>query len=108
MSDPRLTDPGYNNPNTDPRLSDPVLRRDESAGGIWGWVAGLAVLALIAFIVVAGWNNNGTTANNAPNNPPVTTGSATPMSPPSTTTGSGSMSPRPAAPAPSAPAPSGK
>lgn len=101
MSDPRFTDPR----NSDPRLSDPVLRRDESAGGIWGWVAGLAVLALIAFVVVAGWNNGGTTADNANTSPPVTTGSnSSPrMSPPSTT-GSGSMSPSaPSNPSPAAP-----
>jgi hypothetical protein len=99
MSDPRFTDPR----NSDPRLSDPVLRRDDDSGGIWGWVAGLAVLALIAFIVVAGWNNGG--GNQADNgNPPATTGSnASRMSPPSTT-GSGSTSPQPAT--PSAPAPS--
>ena len=40
MTDPRFTDPRYN----DPRLSDPVLRRDDSAtGGMWGWIAGVAV-----------------------------------------------------------------
>ncbi len=32
MSDPRYTDP---------QLSDPVIRRDESAGGVWGWIAAL-------------------------------------------------------------------
>jgi hypothetical protein len=103
MSDPRFTDPR----NSDPRLSDPVLRQDEPAGGIWGWVAGLAVLALIAFIVVAGWNSDHNTASNAP--PPVTTGANSPGSaprnamPPSTT-GSGASSPM--APTPSTPAPS--
>lgn len=101
MSDPRFTDPR----NTDPRVSDPVLRRDDSAGGIWGWVAGLAVLALIAFIVIAGWNNSGGNSANSGQNPaPVTTGS-TPLSPPSTT-GSGTTSPRmPSGPAPSTSAP---
>ena len=34
MSDPRYTDP---------RLSDPVLRRDEAVNGKWGWIAGIAV-----------------------------------------------------------------
>ena len=98
MSDPRFTDPR----NSDPRLSDPVLRRDEDSGGIWGWVAGLAVLALIAFIVVAGWNSGGTTASNG--SPPITTGSNAPRMSPPTTTGSGTTSPQPAM--PSAPAPS--
>ncbi len=99
MSDPRFTDPR----NSDPHLIDPVLRRDESAGGIWGWVAGLAVLALVAFIVVAGWTNSGTNNANTESRAPMTTGSA-PTSAPSTT-GAGSMSPvMPAAPAPSTPA----
>ena len=92
MTDPRFTDPRY----SDPRLIDPVLRRDESVGGIWGWVAGLAVLALIAFILVASWNSN--TAGN----PSPTTNNSAPVrnvTPPGTT-GSGSMSPRPLAPAP--------
>ena len=105
MSDPRFTDPR----NSDPRLSDPVLRQDEPAAGIWGWVAGLAVLALIAFVVVAGWNNSDrNTASNAP--PPVTTGANAPATaprtmPPPSTTGSGSSWPMmPSAPAPSTPA----
>ena len=101
MSDPRFSD----SRNNDPRF-DPMLPRNESAGGIWGWVAGLAVLALIAFIVVAGWNNGGTTANNGDNSPPMTTGNSAPIrnvAPPSTT-GSGSTSPAmPGGPAPSAP-----
>jgi hypothetical protein len=105
MSDPRFTDPR----NTDPRLSDPVLRQEEPAGGIWGWVAGLAVLALIAFIVVAGWNSDQATTANS-NSPPVTTGANAPataprnVNPPSTT-GSGASSPSmPSAPSPSTPA----
>ena len=94
------TDPRY----SDPRLSDPVLRRDEGVGGTWGWIAGLAVLALIGFLMVAGWNSNG---NVASNNSPATTGSTAPrnISPPSTT-GSGSTSPQPMMPAP-APSKSG-
>ena len=92
MSDPRYTDP---------RLSDPVLRRDESAGGMWGWIAGVAVLLLIGFLLVAGWNSNSNTASNG--SAPVTTGSSAPRAPASTT-GSGTTSPRPMTPAPAAPA----
>jgi hypothetical protein len=92
MSDPRFTDPRFN----DPRLNEPVLRRGESVGGVWGWIAGLAVLALIAFVIIAGWNSNTNTANNgAGNSPPMTTGSSAPThsaTPPSTT-GSGATSP---------------
>ncbi len=76
MSDPRL----------DPRLSNRATRRLD--GGMWGWIAGIAVLFLIAIILIAGWNSNTDTASNAP--PAATTGSATapvPRSatPPSTT-----------------------
>jgi hypothetical protein len=99
MTDPRFTDPRYNDPRT-----DPVLRRDESVGGMWGWIAGLSVLALIAFVLIAGWNSNPNTASNGPATPPMTTGSATGTAPmrmtPPSTTGSGTMSPQPATPAP--------
>jgi hypothetical protein len=89
MSDPR-TDPRQ----TDPRL-DPVLRQSQSAGGMWGWAAGFAVLALIAVVLIAGWNSNSNTASNSP--PPATIGNAPVrnVTPPSTT-GSGTMSPQPA------------
>jgi len=92
-----MNDPHY----TDPRLSDPVLRRDESIGGAWGWIAGIAVVALIAFLVIAGSNSK--TASN--NTSPVTTGSTTRQMSPPTTTGSGSTSPQPMTPIPT-PAPS--
>jgi hypothetical protein len=107
MSDPRFTDQR----STDPRSTDfiqPAPLRDESVGGIWGWVAGLAVVALIAFVVVAGWNNS-STDNAAITSPPapITTGNSGPVrnvTPPSTT-GSGSTSPltNPATPNPAAP-----
>ncbi|HEY1311514.1 MAG TPA: hypothetical protein VGF02_11245 [Pseudolabrys sp.] len=93
MSDPRYTDP---------RLSDPVLRRDEGVGGTWGWIAGLAVLALIAFLMIAGWSSNPNTANNSSS--PATTGTATRNISPPGTTGSGTMSPQPLT--PTTPAPS--
>lgn len=99
MTDPRYTDPR----NQDPLIRDPLIvsntsMRSESSGGIWGWFAGLAVLALIAFAVVAGWNS--TPTNTAANNPatssaPATTGGGAPVrnvTPPSTT-GSGASSP---------------
>ncbi len=102
MTDPRFTDPRY----SDPRLSDPVLRRDESAGGMWGWIAGVAVLLLIGFLIIAGWNNNSNTARNG--SPTTTTSSAPSTAPARSTTGSGSGAPQPITPAqpPMTPAPS--
>ena len=44
-------------PRNDPRLSDPDMRRPDSVGGMWGWIAGIAVLVLIAIILIAGWNS---------------------------------------------------
>ena len=93
MSDPRYTDP---------RLSDPVLRRDERVGGPWGWVAGFAVLVLIAFLVIIGTNSPTTkTAND--NAAPATAGNAMRQVGPPATTGSGAGSPRPLTPAPTTP-----
>ena len=106
MSDPRYTDPRTTNPRLNdpinPRLNDPVLRPKETGGSMWGWVAGLAVLALIAFVVVAGWNGSNTTASNN-SSAPITTGANAPMrnvTPPASTTGSGATAPEPATPAP--------
>jgi hypothetical protein len=94
MTDPRFTD--------DPRLSDPVIRRDENVGGIWSWVAGVSVLLLIGFLIFAGYNNNSNTASGGSS----TSTTASRITTPPSTTGSGSSSPQPITPAPSAPAPS--
>ncbi len=94
MSDPRYTDP---------RLSDPVLRHQEEIGGPYSWVAGIAVLLLIGFLIIAGLSGNNETANN---NSPATTGTATRQMNPPTTTGSGATSPKPLLPQPAMPAPS--
>jgi hypothetical protein len=95
MTDPRFTDPRYSDP-----LSDPVIRRDERVGGMWGWIAGVAVLLLIGFLIVAGWNNNSNTASSG-SAPTAASHTATPPS----TTGSGSTSSQPFTPAPSKPTP---
>jgi len=93
-----MSDPRY-----EQRLSDPVERRPDTSGGMWGWIAGIAVIVLIAIILVAGWNSNQTTASNTPS---ATTGSA-PMSSPSTTGSAPRSSPMtpaaPMSPAPAAP-----
>lgn len=108
MSDPRFTDQTPNDPRyTDPNFIQPAPLRDESVGGVWGWIAGLAVVALIAFVVIAGWNNDGDQTADTATPPAVTTGSNAPVRnvTPSTTTGSGSTSPltNPATPNPAAP-----
>ena len=93
MSDPRF----------DQRLSDPVERHPGSSDGMWGWIAGIAVVVLIAIILIAGWNSNKNTASNGP---AATTGSATaPITPPRSTTGSAPSS-SPMAPTAPQPAPS--
>jgi hypothetical protein len=92
MSDPRF----------DQRLSDPVERRSDTSGGMWGWIAGIAVVVLIAIILIAGWNSNKNTASNVPAS---TIGAVTsPITPPSTTGSAPHSSPM----TPSAPAPSQK
>jgi hypothetical protein len=99
MSDPRFTDPYDRNS----QLSDPVLRRDQSVDSAWGWIAGIAVVVLIAFIVIAGWNSSNNTASNGP---AATTGTATrSAAPPSTVGRAPPAAPAPAAPAAPAPAP---
>jgi len=81
MTDPRNTDPRHQ----DRQFSDPVQRRDQSNDGMWGWIAGIAVVVLITFIVIIGWNSSGPqTASNAPA-----------RSPAATTTGQGSAAPPP-------------
>ncbi len=88
-----MSDPRY-----EPRLSDPVDRRPDTDGGVWGWIAGIAVVVLIAIILIGGWNSNKNTANNAP---AATTGSATaPMLAPGSTTGSAPRLLSPTAPPP--------
>lgn len=78
MSDPRYTDP-----NHDSQFSDPVLRRNQSVDRMWGWIAGIAVVVLIGFILIAGWNSNPNTASIPSAAPPgSTTGMGSPMGPP--------------------------
>ena len=100
MSDPRFTDPRYGNS----QLSDPVGRREDSVGGVWGWIAGIAVIALIAFFLIAGGKNvNENTASNgaaSPGTPPAM--STMPRGPASTTgMGAPTQTPAPTPPAPS-------
>ena len=55
------------------------IERDRTGGAMWGWIAGIAVLILIAFVLVGGgggwWSSN--TVARAPVAPtPTTTGAA--------------------------------
>jgi hypothetical protein len=54
-----MTDPRF----TDPRLGDLVIRRDEAVGEMWGWIAGVAVVPLIGFLIIAGWNSSNTASS---------------------------------------------
>lgn len=87
MIDPRNTDPR----RQDVQFSKPVRHREEGADRMWGWVAGLAVVVLLAFILIVGWNAGGPeTASNAPRQ----------NAPAATTTGQGSATPPAQSPAP--------
>src|SRR5262249_37449053 len=95
-----MTDPRF----TDPRLSDPVIRRDESAaGGMWGWIAGVAVLLLIGFLIVAGWNNTRPTASKGSWTPTRTSNTAPRPTPPPSPTVPGATSTQPLSPPASTP-----
>ena len=101
MSDPRLNDPNHG----DSLLKDPRGPRGDKT---WTWIAGIAVLVLIGFIMAAGWNSDTNTASN-PTTPATTTGSApstTGQAPPARTTPP-AATPAPTTPPASAPAPSG-
>jgi len=80
------------------RPSGPAARQPDTSGGMWGWIAGIAVVVLIAIILIAGWSSDKNTASNAPATATV------PITPPSATTGSAPNS-APMAPAIPAPAP---
>jgi hypothetical protein len=98
MSDPRFTDPRYSNS----QLSDPVGRRDDNVGGVWGWVAGIAVIALIAFFLIAGGKNvNDNTASNSPGASTPPAASTMPRGPAPSTTGMGAPTQTPPPTAPS-------
>jgi len=94
MSDPLYTKPRY----SESQFSEPVGRRSDSVGGTWGWVAGIAVIVLIALFLIAGSHGINTNTANLPAGAPGST------APQSTTTGMGGPSQfpahRPATPAP--------
>lgn len=82
MSDPRFTEGSFPDPippPTDPRLGAPV-EPFRTGGALWGWIGGIAVLILIAFILVGGWGGGERSGTNtaanapAPATAPATTG----------------------------------
>ncbi len=56
--------------NTEPRYEDPYPGSSPSdtrrVASMWGWIVGIAVVILVAFIVAAGWSGNTHTASTAP------------------------------------------
>jgi len=83
MSDPRFTDPRSRDPiagPTDPLLRDAV-EPERTGGAMWGWIAGIAVLILIAFVLVGGWGWGGRSGTNTDVNAPA----SGPASAPATT-----------------------
>ena len=78
----------------DPRF-DPPIRRYENVSVAWAWVAAVAALLLIGFVILASWNNK--IASSDSSQPTMASRTATPPS----TEGSGSSSPKPFTRAPS-------
>ena len=82
MTDPRNTDPRYDDPYPGSNLSD-----RSGAGSTWAWIAGIAIVILVAFIVAAAWNGNPRTASTAPTETTGMGTTATQPTPPPATTG---------------------
>jgi hypothetical protein len=101
MTDPRYTDP-RDERRTNGRTLFGTTRGD---GALWGWIAAIAVLVLIAFVLIAGWNNtNDKTATTTPTAPTTTAPGQNVTPPPASgTTGSGTTSPPPSSPTPANP-----
>jgi hypothetical protein len=106
MTDPRNTDPRRH----DYQFSDPVRRHEQSVDRMWGWIAGLAVVVLIVFIVIVGWNASApTTASNTPRQsaPAVSTTGQAPSTRPAPSPAPGQSAPgKPLKLAPTTPPPS--
>ena len=99
MTDPRDTNPRYDDP------PNSNLSSERGSRAMWGWIAGIAVVILVAFILAAGWNGDTNTASNPP---AATTGAGPAMQAVPPATGNGAMAPHTPSPNPAPnPAPSG-
>ena len=101
MTDPRFTDPRYSDPRFEyPRLGDRSL--DEKSAGVGALIAGLFLVALIAFAVIAGEHNRSSNKASKLHTPSINYGGARMGVAPSTT-GSGAKIPGPLMPLPAYP-----
>jgi hypothetical protein len=95
MSDPRFTESVT--PDPIPRPADPRLGEHEeverAGGAMWGWIAGIALVVLIAFVLIGGWGAADRSSTNTAANTP-----SAPASAPSTTGAGGNGAAPPAAP----------
>lgn len=82
MTEPHNTEPPYENPYPG---SSPSDRR--RVASMWGWIVGIAVVILVAFIVAAVWSGDTRTAGTAPIETTGLGTTATHPTPPPATTG---------------------
>jgi len=97
-------DPNYRDP-TRPDMRDPMIAPTNSSwsNATWGWIAGIAIVILVAAVMFTGGNSDRTATDTA--NPPATIGQRT--NPPAPTVAPKSDAPTMNRPAPAPdPAPS--
>ena len=79
---PNPDDPSPSAPRGPDPLRNPMsrapLERNRGGNAMWGWIAGLAVLILIGFIVVGGWGSGSRTGNQTAANAPAPATTAAP------------------------------
>jgi hypothetical protein len=70
------TDPLDPNPHTGSRM------RGDRTGSMWGWIGGLALVAIILAVIFSMGGEGTRTANQGDQSPPATTGSTPPATNP--------------------------
>src|SRR5262245_61230434 len=101
--DPNYRDPNYRDPNA-PGYRDPLLEAGEGQSwsmATWGWIAGIAVAALVLIFAFSGTNER--TATETTNPPAATTGQGDRTLPAPPAAGPKSDAPSSTAPAPATP-----